>query len=98
MVYSLTEKLKFNEDPKIQIGRTELTVLSDAEVVLKLMAVYENKSSLAAAQEAVELLFSAKDKKKLRDLHLKTEDYLTVVQSALMLAMGSDPDEAPEGN
>lgn len=99
MKYDLTDKLKFNEDPKLQIGKTELTVNSDAEVVLQLMSVYEGGSSIAAASAAAELLFSEKDRKKLQDLHLKVEDYITTIQTALTLAMGSDPDEeAPEGN
>lgn len=93
MIYNLTEKLKFNNDPVLTIKDTELTIKSDAEVVLKLMDVLSNKGEIAGAVETMNLLLSPADQKKLNGLHLKTEDYIMVMQTAVQLAMGADPDE-----
>lgn len=93
MIYNLTEKLKFNEDPKLVIKETELTVKSDAEVVLQLMDIFSTKGEVAGAVEAAKLLFSAADQKKLNAMHLKMNDYRELVKAATKLAMGYDPDE-----
>lgn len=97
MRYDLTEKLKFNEDPVLVVQDTELTVHSDAESVLKLMDVLGSKGEVAGAVEAAELLFGAKDRKKMADMKLKMDDYLLVIKAAIQLAMGVDPEEEPTG-
>ena len=97
MIYNLTEKLKFGADPKLVIGETELTVRSDAETVLQLMDIIQTKGEAAGAREAMALLLSEKDLKKLAALHLKMDDYLMVMQTAAQLAMGVDPGDAPAG-
>ena len=93
MKYDLTEKLRFDEDPKLVIRDTVLTVRSDAEVVLKLMDVMGQKGEVAGAAEAMELLLSKADQKKLSALRLKLDDYLEVLKAAIQLAMGADPEE-----
>lgn len=92
MRYNITEKLKFNEDPVIQIKDVELKIKSDAEVVLELLDIVNNNGEIAAAVKAQELLFSAADAKKLRGLHLKAEDWLSVMSAAMQMAFGEDPD------
>lgn len=94
MKYDLTEKLKFNEDPVLVVKDVELTINSDAEAVLKLMSILQEKVEVSGATEVLDLLMSEKDRKKLSALHLKIEDYGVVVQTAIKLAMGDDPDEA----
>ena len=93
MIYSLTEKLQFEENPKMQIKDTVLTVKSDAETVLKLMDIVNNKGEIEGALEAANLLFSAKDKKALDALKLSMNDYSVVIATAMQLAVGEDPDE-----
>ena len=41
MVYDATAKLKFNEDPILKVRDVELTVRSDADVLLQLMDVMQ---------------------------------------------------------
>ena len=41
MIYDATAKLKFNEDPVLKIKDVELTVRSDADVLLQLGSVLE---------------------------------------------------------
>lgn len=96
MKYDLTEKLRFDEDPKLVIRDTVLTVRSDAEIVLKLMDVMGQKGEVAGAAEAMELLLSKADQKKLSALRLKLEDYLEVLKAAIQLAMGADPEESAQ--
>ena len=93
MVYDLTEKLKFDEDPVLVVKDTHLTVRSDAETVLRLMDALRDKGETAGAREAAELLLSAADRKKLESLHLRMDDYIRVIAAAVRLALGADPEE-----
>ena len=93
MRYDLTEKLKFDEDPKLVIKDVELTINSDAAAVLRLLSVFQAAGEAEGAVKAEELLLSEKDRKKLAGLHLKMDDYLEVMKAAVQLAMGTDPGE-----
>lgn len=95
MRYDLTEKLRFGADPKLVIRGTELTIRSDAESVLKLMDLMSEKGEVVGAREAMALLLSAADRKKLAALDLKLPDWLEVLKAAIALAMGADPEEEP---
>ena len=92
MRYDLTEKLKFNDDPVLAIGDTELTVHTDAETVLKLIDALQGGDDSQIVRMAPEMLLSEKDRKQLRSLHLKMDDYTTVVKTIVQLATGADPD------
>lgn len=97
MRYNITEKLKFDEDPVLVVKDKELTIKSDAETVLQLMDVLSTRGEIAGAMEAMKLLLSPADQKKLQGLHLKTNDYIEVMKAAVNLAMGEDPEEEDEG-
>ena len=96
MLYSLTDKLKFEDNPQIEIKGTVLTIKNDAETVLKLMDVVNTKGEMEGAMEAVNLLFSAKDRKALEALKLSMGDYTTVIATAMSLAVGENPDDTSE--
>lgn len=93
MIYDLTDKLRFDQDPVLRIGEVKLTVRSDAEVVLSLVEALSDRGEAAGAREAARLLFSEADRKKLARLRLKMDDYLAVMKAAVQLAMGGDPGE-----
>ena len=93
MLYDMTEKLKFDEDPILKVKDKELTVKSDAVTVLKLMDIIQKDGEVEGALKAVELVFSEKDRKKLDSLGLKMNDYIAVITTAFSLAVGEDPDE-----
>ena len=97
MLYSLTDKLKFDEAPQIQIKDTVLTVQADAETILKMMDIVNNEGEVEGALEAVNLLFSEEDRKALDALHLSMADYVTVISTAMQLAVGEDPDDESAG-
>lgn len=95
MIYSLTDKLKFDESPQLEIKGTVITVNSDAETVLKLMDIVNKKGEVEGTLEAINLLFSPKDRKALEALKLSMADYTTVISTAMQLAVGDNPD-APQ--
>lgn len=98
MIYDATAKLKFNEDPVLKVKDVELTVRSDADVLLQLMDIMQNKSEIEGAREALTLLFSNEDYAKLQGLHLKMDDFMEVIRLAVSLALGEDPDGDTEKN
>ena len=96
-MYSLKDKLKFEEKPRLEVVEgTVLTVNNDAETVLKLMDVVNTKGEMEGAIEAVNILFSAKDRKALGALKLSMGDYTTVIATAMSLAVGENPDDTSE--
>lgn len=98
MVYDITSKLKFNEDPVLKIKDEELTVRSDADVLLQIIDIMQTSGEIEGATRAVTLLFSEEDREKLSGLRLKVEDFIEVVKAAVSMALGEDPDGEPEKN
>ena len=70
MTYSLTDKLTFNEPPKIEIKGKVLTINNSAVNVLKLMDIVQNEGEIAGTKAVLDLLFSPKDKKVIEGLNL----------------------------
>ena len=92
--YNLTDKLSFNTSPTIQIKDTVLTVKADAKTMLKLVELSENaKDDFSATMQGYELIFSEEDRKKIDELELSAGDFVLLIQTAISLAAGSDPDE-----
>lgn len=99
MIYDMSEKLNFDDSPVIKVNdKLSVSVKADAETVLKLMSkVLKAENNLAYMQimmEAGELLFSEKDRKQL--LKLSAENYIAVIEAAIKLAVGDDPDGSDE--
>ena len=97
MLYSLTDKLKFNEKPQVEINGKVLTINNEATTVLTLLDVVENQGNFAGAKTALDLLFSAKDRKVIENLGLSMEDFSTFMAVCIDLALGNDPDADKEG-
>ena len=70
MLYSLTDKLKFNDSPQIQIKDKVLTVNNSATTILELMDIVQNEGDLEGAKATMNLLFSDKDKKAIEKMNL----------------------------
>ena len=92
MIYRLTDKLNFDENPQIEVKGEVLTVQSDAENVLKVMDAV-NEGNVAGIMEAASLLFSPADMKKIRKFKFQFADYAKLINVAVSLALGEDPDE-----
>ena len=96
MTYTLTEKLSFNDNPIIVVKDKKIEVKADAETVLKLFDILQTKGETQATIEAFDLLFSDRDKKKINDFKLQFNDYITLMTTAISLALGENPDEEEE--
>jgi len=92
----ITDKLTFEGNPGLRIKDTELEVNADAATMIKVLALMKDgaNSSVGNILEAVQLLFSTSEREKMEALKLSFKDYLTVVTSAIELAMGN---EEPQG-
>lgn len=97
MLYSLTDKLKFDEKPQIEVNGKVLTIDNSAVTVLKLMDTVQNSGELEGAKAVIDLLFSAKDKKVIDGLNLSVIDYMKFCEVCVDLAFGNDPDNKEQG-
>lgn len=97
MKYDITDKLKFDADPVIKVRDMEITINSDAENVLQILDILQNESEYAAMRKCMPILLDKENQEKLRSLKLKTGDYMEVLQVAVSLALGEDPDEENSG-
>ena len=96
MLYSLTEKLSFDENPKIQIKDKVITVKAEAETALKLMDMLDKEGEVQTSLKAPEILFSEKDRKIISGLKLSMSDYTVLLTTAMSLCLGEDPDAQQE--
>ena len=96
MLYSLTEKLSFDENPKIQIKDKVITVKAEAETALKLMDMLDKEGEVQTSLKAPEILFSEKDRKVISGLKLSMSDYTVLLTTAMSLCLGEDPDAQQE--
>ena len=95
--YNLTDKMDFESNPTIQIKDTKLTVQSDAQTVLKVVSIMdEAPDNFTGMMKAYGVIFSSADQKKIEKLKRSAHDFQVLVNAALMIAVGRDPDEREE--
>ena len=92
-IIDITDKLSFEENPKIKIKDVELEVDASAENLLKVMAHVTDNPSLSDVMEMCELIFTKESKKDLDALKLNFADYANVVMAAIGLASGNSEEE-----
>ena len=92
-VVDITEKLSFDENPKIKIMDTELEVNADAESMLMLMGALTTMSEGEATLEAYNLLFNEADRKKIGEMKLQFKDFKVLIEDAINLVTGEDEGE-----
>lgn len=89
-VVDITDKISFDENPKIMVKGEMLEVNADAETMLKIMGAFQNKGSIEASLEAYELLFSEKDRKKISKMKPQFKDFMKIIEIAMNLAKGEE--------
>lgn len=89
-VVDITEKLSFDENPRLIIKGEEYEVNSDAKTMLEIMGDFSSKSEVDAALSAYEKLFSEKDRKKIDKLKLPFKDLMVIIQESMSLAQGGE--------
>ena len=92
-VVDITDKLSFDENPKIKIKDMELEVNADATSMLKLMGALSTKSEAEATIEAYNLLFSEEDRAKIDSLKLPFKDLKTLIEASINLVTDEEEGE-----
>ena len=95
-IYDITDKLSFEENPKILVKGEELEVNTDAQTVLILMNTISGAGDVAAVNILCEHVFTKEAQEKLNAMKLNFSDYSKVVNAGLDLAIGRDPGEEEE--
>lgn len=97
-VLDITEKLKFEENPALIISGKKYEVNADANTMIEVMAEIGSGDDMspAAISKLCKMIFTNKAQKDLEKLHLKFEDYTTVVSEAINLISDSGEDEEGE--
>lgn len=95
MIYSLTDKLSFDTNPVIEVKGEHFEVNADAETLLKMMSVMQEKDELEAAGEAYKLLFSEAARKRIAEMKLQAKDWFILIETAMALVQGEEPEESP---
>lgn len=92
MKKDITEKLKFEENPKLVIKGVEIEVDTDATTVLKVMGTIGNDSELTPRDvvRVYEVIFKEKERKKIDKLQLKMEDFKVLISEAISLITGEE--------
>lgn len=95
-VVDITEKLSFEENPKIKIKNIECEVNTEASTVLIIMQLMGDGDNVSpdAIVRMYELIFNEPERKKIDKLKLKFKDFQTLVMAAIDLVV--DGEEAGE--
>ncbi len=89
----ITEKLSFEENPRIIIKGKEFEVNSDAETMLLIMGDFSNKSETEATLSAYERMFGKKDRETINKMKLPFKDLMVIIKEAMSLVSGEEDDE-----
>lgn len=89
-VIDITDKLSFEENPKLKIKNVEVEVNSEAPTMLKLMQIVGDGENVSANNlvKMYELIFSEESRKKIDKFKLPFTDFQTLVMSAMSLVTG----------
>ena len=95
-IIDITDKLDFEENPRLKVKDIELEVDASAENLLKVMGLATDEPTAKDVLEMCEIIFTKESKKKLDSLHLNFKDYNTVVMAAINLASGCENEQSGE--
>lgn len=90
-VVDITDRLSFEENPKLAIKGMEVEVNSDAPTMLKVMGLMaKDEPGAGEIVQAYEMMFSEKERKKIEKLKLNFRDLIVMVQEAVQLIIGEE--------
>ena len=94
-IVDITDKLSFDENPKIKLKDTEVEVNGDAATMLKIMGLLGDKEEPGPKEVMAmyELMFDEDDRGKIDGLKLSFSDFQVFIFSAINLITG----EASQG-
>lgn len=91
-IIDITDKLGFDDNPKLIVKGKKLEVSADAATVLKIMGVLGDGEDVQLKDviKMYELIFSEADRKKIDEMKLQFTDFQTLVFSAISLITGEE--------
>lgn len=91
-IVDITDKLSFDENPKLKIKNTEVEVNSDAATMLKLMQLIGNGDNVTPNDvvKMYDLIFAESERKKIDKLKLQFNDFQAIVMAAMNLVIGDN--------
>lgn len=91
-IVDITDRLKFEENPAIEIKGKRYEINADATTMIEVMGEVGDGENIppASISKLCNLIFTSKAQKDLEKLHLKFEDYSTVVDCAIDLIAGNE--------
>ena len=92
-IIDITDKLNFEEAPKLKVKNVEISLNDDAVTMLKVMQKIGNDVSPADIIEVYNLMIPEEDRKKIDKLELNFKDFQTFVKAAISTVTGMDMDE-----
>ncbi|MDF2610041.1 MAG: hypothetical protein K0R92_1515 [Lachnospiraceae bacterium] len=89
-VIDISDKLSFEENPKLKIKNVELEVNSDAATMLKIMQLIGEGSGVKPNDivSMYELIFNENERKKVEKFKLQFNDFQILVMAAVDLVTG----------
>ena len=88
-VVDITDKLNFDDNPKLMIRGKEIEVATDAPTMLKVMNLMGSKDpGIKEIMDAINLLLPEKSRKEIEKMKLSVGDLMIVVQEAIALVVG----------
>ena len=91
-VVDITEKLNYEENPRIRLKDKEIEVNTDAATMLRIMGILSDKEETGPKEviEMYELMFAEKERQKIEKLKLNFSDFTTLVYTAIGLVTGEN--------
>ena len=91
-IIDITNKLNFDERPKLVIKGTEIEVNNDAISFIKAIALFDSENDISSSDilSALELLFDEENREKIAKLHLSFVDLSTLIRTATELIADED--------
>ena len=91
-VVDITEKLNYEENPRIRVKDKEIEVNTDAATMLRIMGILSDKEETGPKEviEMYELMFAEKERQKIEKLKLNFSDFTTLVYTAIGLVTGEN--------
>ena len=95
-IIDITDKLKFEENPKLVIKGEEFEVNTDAATVIEIIGAFEGGDEAKAVVKAYEKLFSVEAREKLAAMKISMTDLSIIIKSAMELVQGGSDDAQGE--
>ena len=94
-VIDITDKLNFDEKPKIRIKDVDITVNNSAATVLKILPKLNSNEKMSPSDimDIIEMLIPSDEMKKFEALELSLNNFMTFITEAIKLITGGDDDE-----